>query len=135
MKKWNILGFIILLFLFACGDKYRLKLNSPKKIAINKPLNLKVVEKNNKPIDSVAYFIDGLRVQKSSNIDITKFKLGKHALKAIVYFELGNKQLYNSIYFLADISPTIYGYKVVNSYPHDASALYVNLAKKGWVCL
>jgi len=121
MKKLSLFGLFALLILFtSCGDKYRFKLNSPKKIAINKTLNLRVVEKNNKPIDSVAYFIDGIRVRQSLNIN--KFVLGKHAVKAIVYFEQGNKQLYNTIYFLAAISPAIYGYKVINSYPHDAKA-------------
>jgi len=123
MKKWNFLGvFIFLFLLISCGDKYRLKLISPKKIAINKPLNFSVNEKNNKPIDSVTYFIDGVKMPKSTNLDILKYKLGKHAIKAIVYFKGGTKQLYNTIYFLADISPSIYGYKVLNTYPHDASA-------------
>lgn len=123
MKKWSALGvFALSILLTSCGDKYRLKLNSPKKIAINKPLNLKVVEKNNKPIDSVIYYIDGLKFKKSENIDITQFKLGKHAIRAVVYFNQGNKQLNNTIYFLAAKSPSIYGYKVVNTYPHDASA-------------
>jgi len=121
MKKFSLLVLFTLLILFtSCGEKYRFKLNSPKKIQINKILKLKVIEKNNNPIDSVTYFIDGIRVENSLNLN--KFNLGKHALKAIVYYNKVNKQLYNTIYFLAAISPTIYSYKVVNSYPHDAKA-------------
>lgn len=123
MKRITFLIFSGLLFLtFSCGDKYRLKLNTPPKITVNQPLNISVTEKNNQAIDSVHYFIDGIQIASSNSIDITAQNLGKHAIKAVVYFNNKSKQLINTIYFLASVAPTIYTYKVINTYPHDVDA-------------
>ena len=123
MKKLPFfVAFIILFSLGSCGDKYRLKLNTPDKITVNTPLNISVSEKNKLPIDSVAYFIDGIRFSNVEAIDISTQKLGKHAIKARVFYHTKQKELTNTIYFLASVTPTIYGYKIVNTYPHDASA-------------
>jgi len=111
---------ISLFLLFACGDKYRFKLISPKKIKTDKSLQLKVEEKNNKPFDSIHYFLDGIKIKKT--IAISTQKLGKHAVKAIVYFQEKQKTLRNTIYFLASKQPKIYTYKIINEYPHDAGA-------------
>ncbi len=123
MKNLPILVIFSLLFsLISCGDKYRLKLNTPAKIAINAPLVINVTEKNNLTIDSTVYFIDGIKLSQASAIDISSQKLGKHAVKALVYYDKKQKELTNTIYFLAAVEPSIYGYKIINTYPHDANA-------------
>jgi glutamine cyclotransferase len=106
--------------LFACGDKYKFKLISPKKIRIDKSLQLKVEEKNNRPFDSIHYFLDGIKINNA--VVISTHKLGKHAVKAVVYFQEKQKSLTNTIYFLASKQPKIYTYKIINKYPHDAGA-------------
>ena len=118
--KHYLILFIGITTIYSCGDKYRLKLNSPKKITINKLLSLNVVEKNKQPIDSVVYFLDGIRIK--NNFNITTQRLGKHAVKALVYFAEKQKSLTNTIYFLASKQPVIYTYKIINEYPHDTDA-------------
>jgi glutaminyl-peptide cyclotransferase len=121
IKITRFLFLVISLFmLFACGDKYKLKLVSSKKIKIDKSLKLKVEEKNNKPIDSIHYFLDGIKI--NNDVDISTQKLGKHAVKAVVYFQEQHKALTNTIYFLASNPPKIYTYKIINEFPHDSGA-------------
>lgn len=113
---------ISLFFLMSCGDEYKLSLISPKTIKTNQILNFEVTEKNNNPIDSVRYYLDGQRLPSNSNIDISEIKLGKHALSATVFYGDQQKKLTNTIHFFAASSPEIYTYEVVNEYPHDNDA-------------
>jgi glutamine cyclotransferase len=117
------LSLVILLFILSsCDDKYKIKLNSPKSIQIHKSLNISVKEQNNKPLDSVRYYIDGIRVATNKKLDINKYRLGTHALSATVFYGDKQKQLSNTIIFLAQSSPEIYTYKIIKEYPHDNEA-------------
>ncbi|MCK0130867.1 glutaminyl-peptide cyclotransferase [Flavobacteriaceae bacterium F08102] len=124
MKK--ITSFSLFLFLMgltqSCGNAYKLELSSPKRIKINEKLSISVSEKNKKPIDSVRYYIDGERIENHIDIDISDSRLGKHAVSATVFFGNQQKQLTNTIYYLADRLAEIYTYEIVNTYPHDPNA-------------
>jgi glutamine cyclotransferase len=109
------------LFVSACGNKYKLELQAPKTIQVNKALSLKVVDKNRNPIDSVQFFLNGKRVVPE-NLTISNEKLGKQAITANVFYDGKTKLLTNTIYFLAANPPVIYNYEVINEYPHDATA-------------
>ena len=113
---------ISLTTLCSCNDRYKFKLNSPKTIAVNQSLSVNITEKNNKPIDSVLFYLDGIKLKNKENTDISTKKLGKHAVKALVYYQNKKKTLTNTIYFLASKQPVIYGYKIVNQFPHDIEA-------------
>lgn len=113
---------ILTLLLVACGNQYKLTLESPKQLKINQKLDVLVKEKDGKPIDSVRYYLDGNRLKTDTGIDISKLKLGKHAVSATVFYNKTQKQLTNTIYFLGDKAPEVYVYEVVNEYPHDAKA-------------
>lgn len=121
-KIASVLAFVFLIILNSCGNKYQLKLDSPKSIQIDKPLKISVKEKKGNPIDSVKYFINGQRIENSNAVDLKKFKLGKQALSATIYYDGKSKQLNNTIYFLNDKEPEVYTYEVVNEYPHDDEA-------------
>jgi glutamine cyclotransferase len=95
-------------------------LNSPKKINIDKQLDLTVQEKNGNPIDSVRYYLDGKKINNSSTIK--DIKLGKHAISAVVFYGEKQKKLTNTVSFLADKTPEIYTYQIVNEFPHDTNA-------------
>lgn len=116
----------IILFFSSCESDYKLHFNTPKKIQINQELTLKVDEKNNKPIDSVQFFINQEKISTNQNIEtvinILKYRLGKHSLKAVVYYEGKSKELLNDIYFLADSEPEIYVYEIIKTYPHDKNS-------------
>lgn len=113
--------FFLTLFVGACGNKYKLELQAPKTIQVNKPLSLRVVDKNRNPIDSVQFFLNGKRVVPE-NLAIANEKLGKQALTANVFYDGKTKLLTNTIYFLAANPPVIYNYEVINEYPHDPTA-------------
>ena len=118
-----VFTFVIAIFLLeSCGDKYKLSLTSPKSIKISQNLNVGVSEKNNNPIDSVRYYLDGKRLPSDTNIDISDNKLGKHALSATVFHGDKQKKLTNTLYIFAANAPEIYTYKVINEYPHDKNA-------------
>ncbi len=122
----KFLSFFILssLVLISCNNDFEFKFISPQKININKPLSLSVQEVNGQTIDSVHYFLDGKEINAKNNgsLNINQHRLGKHTLTAQIYFEGNTKKLHNTIYFLADKAPTIYNYKLINTYPHDANA-------------
>lgn len=113
--------FFLMLFVSACGNKYKLELQAPKTIQVNKALSLRVVDKNRNPIDSVQFFLNGKRVVPE-NLTIANEKLGKQAISANVFYGGKTKLLTNTIYFLAANPPVIYNYEVINEYPHDATA-------------
>ena len=113
--------FLVCIFLFsACSRDAVFEFKTPKKISINQSLQFSVSEKNGKEIDSVNYFLDGVKVK--SNLNIENKRLGIHSLTAKIYADGEEKKLNNSVYFLAETSPIIYGYEVVNSFPHDKDA-------------
>jgi len=120
----NISVFVVLLqlILSSCGVKYNLKLQAPRMIQVSKTLNFDVVERNNNPIDSIQYFINGNKVSSSNDLDISNYKLGKQAISATVYYQGKRKILNNTIYFLAAKAPDMYSYKILNEYPHDPKA-------------
>ncbi len=115
----SLFGLVLLL---SCSNKYRLILDSPKNIQVNKTLNLSVKEKSGKPIDSVQYFLNGLPLSNPKNIDINDKKLGKQAISAKVFYDGKEKQINNTIIFLASQAPSIYKYEIVNEFPHDKNA-------------
>jgi len=112
---------ILGLFLASCGNDYKLSLVSPKQLKANQQLNLTVKEKNNKPIDSVRFYLDGKKIEKESVISAEQ-KLGTHAVSATIFYEGKQKQLTNTILFYAANAPDIYTYEVINEFPHDRKA-------------
>jgi glutamine cyclotransferase len=113
---------LLVVSLWSCGDKYNLQLQSPKTIQVNEPLNISVKEKNGMPIDSVAYFLDGNRITGEDALDVSSFRLGRHAISVKVYYEGQEKKLNNTVYFRAAEAPKVYGFSIVNEYPHDPGA-------------
>ncbi|MDO9260676.1 MAG: glutaminyl-peptide cyclotransferase [Flavobacteriaceae bacterium] len=117
---------MLLFLLIACESDYKLDFKSPKKIQINQELTLKVEEKNNKIIDSVQFYINQEKISTSKKLDFTfeikNYRLGKHTLKVLVFYEGKSKELTKEIYFLADDEPEIYEYEIVKTYPHDKNS-------------
>ena len=81
-----------------------------------------VKEKNQNPIDSVHYFLDGNRLLTFDNLDISKNRLGQHVVSATVFFNGQEKKLNNTIYFMNHAAPKVFSYEVINEFPHDSKA-------------
>ena len=123
MYRYAFLALMALLVLsVSCSDKYKLQLNTPKTIQIDEPLSISVREKNGNPIDSVQYFINGKPVESNEELNISDYRLGKQAISATIYFDGEKRQLNNTVYFLAADPPKVYGYEIVNEFPHDDKA-------------
>ena len=117
--------FFTTLLLTSCKTEYKFAINAPKQISINEELTISVSEKNNNKIDSVQFSIDHKKLKATKNstqVKITDFKLGKHQLSAVVFYQNKSKVVSKPIYFMADAGPEIYTYKVINEYPHDKGA-------------
>ncbi|PCI10651.1 MAG: glutamine cyclotransferase [Flavobacteriaceae bacterium] len=125
MKKSALLLFISILFI-SCNEKYKFKLTTPKKLNVTQDLIISFADKNNKPIDSVHFAIDNKSIKLDANfkatVNISNYKLGRHTVSALVFYANKSKKLNNTVYFLADEKPSIYNYKIINSYPHDRHA-------------
>ncbi len=127
MSIKNSLKIIIISLLFiSCDADYNFKLATPKKLNVNKELKISFTDKNNNPIDSVQISIDNKRIKTDADfnatIDISDYKLGRHTVTAIAFYTSKTKKLTNTVYFLADSGPSVYTYKIINSYPHDKTA-------------
>jgi len=125
MSYKSLIAFLILIALFSCKSEYKFVINSPKKIQADQELTISISEKNNKPIDSVQFSLGNKKLHSDSNsvtVKVTGYKLGKHNVTAIVFFENKTKKVTKPIYIMADSQPAIYTYKIINSYPHDKDA-------------
>ncbi len=121
----STLGFLIVFTLFSCSNEYKLELNSPTKLNFNEKLVLSVAEKSGKPIDSVQYSINNIKISgnlTSITTETSQFRLGKHTVTALVFFENKTKKLTSSVYLMADSAPAIYDFRIINTYPHDQKA-------------
>ena len=113
---------VMVLLLGACANPYQFILTTPKTIAVDEKLSFSLSEKNEKEIDSVRFYLDGKRLESNENVDIAAMRLGKHALSATVFYGERQKQLTNTIVFLAENEPEIYDFELINEFPHDGDA-------------
>lgn len=127
----SFFSLFIFTFLLSCKSEYKFVLNTPKKIQSSQELTISISEKGSKPIDSVQFSIDSKKIQSSKNtvsLKVNNYKLGKHTITAIIFYENKTKKISKPIYFMADTAPEIYTYKIINTYPHDKSAYTQGLA-------
>ncbi|WP_125722848.1 glutaminyl-peptide cyclotransferase [Flavobacterium ustbae] len=136
MKNYNFLAVILLgITLIGCGDTKKGE-NSlftiddsafPAHFTQKEPLTIGILNPNSKEIDSVAYFINDLRVgstkgAKDFRFELIDQKLGYQYLKATVYFEGDSSDATKRIEVFSDIEPKLLKYKVVNTFVHDTTA-------------
>jgi len=121
----SIIGFLSFILLVSCKSEYKFILNTPQKIQSNQELTISISEKNNKPIDSVQFSIGNKKIESNgttSTLNINNFKLGKHTITALVFYQNKTEKVSKTVYFMADTAPEIYTYKIINTYPHDKNA-------------
>lgn len=121
-----LISFFAFLFLMnACTDDYKFTLETPKKTTLNESITITLNEKNNLPIDKVQFFVNGKEISSEGNsvtLNTTDYGVGKHTVSALVFYPEKTKKKNNSFEILADKAPVVYGYKIINEYPHDKTA-------------
>ena len=145
LSKYISLIALLLIVFTSCNDAYKFKLTTTKKIVINQVATATLTEVNNKPIDSIQFFVNGKRVASngnSININTKELGVGKFTITALAFYPEKTKKVNNSIEILSNIEPSIYSYKLINTYPHDKTSytqglefyngfLYETTGKKG----
>ena len=125
LQKYIAAFIISLLVLSSCNDPYKFKLTTSKKLIFNEQATATLTEKNNKPIDSIHFFVNGKRVASEGNsitFSTTDLGVGKYMVSALAFYPEKTKKINNSVEILSNVEPTIYSYKLINTYPHDKNA-------------
>jgi len=96
-------------------------------LKLEESIDLAVLNKENKIIDSVVYFINDIKITTVKGNEKTPFalknqKLGNQTLTASIYFEGKFTDISTGFSIYASREPQILNYKIINTYPHDINA-------------
>ena len=139
----TLIGLILALFLTSCGSSndssdngLSLKFaDENKAYAVDKDIEVQMVNQKNLPIDSVAYSLDNKRLGSTSKssftFNATGERLGKRIIQAQVYSQGNSYQVQDELTLLSSSIPTLYTYEVIESYPHDMEAYTQGLEFSG----
>jgi glutaminyl-peptide cyclotransferase len=127
MKKFTLktLCLILILLSFACSNDYKFKLNHKKEVALNETLQVTLKEEKDKKAKKVTFFVNGKEIATDKNsvsINTKDLGVGKHKISALIAYKEKTKTKNSFFEVLANVKPTIYTYKIVNTYPHDTDA-------------
>ncbi|WP_298548821.1 glutaminyl-peptide cyclotransferase [uncultured Aquimarina sp.] len=144
MNKRNLFVIITLCSLiFSCGSNadtkkkyFSIKTDDNKtKFQLGETVKASIVNNKKIEIDSVTFFLGTIKLKSASNNTLEEKidteKLGKHLLKAIVYYDGKEEDVYKKLTFLNNVSPKLYKYKIIAEYPHDQNAFTQGLEFNG----
>ncbi len=97
----------------------------PKIVAINGTAAFKLSETNNRPVDSILFFVNGKLIPSTENIanyNTSDLGFGKHAVVALSFYPGKTNKTTGSFEIFPTEKAIIYGYKIINTYPHDSLA-------------
>ena len=124
-KSLFFLSIMSFLLFVSCNEDYKFTLEVTKKATIDSKVTVTLKEKNNKSVDKVQFFVNGKEISAKSNsitLNAADFGIGKHVVSALAFYPGKTKKTNNSFVVFADKKPSIYTYKIINSYPHDTKA-------------
>jgi glutamine cyclotransferase len=136
MNIYKLLTISALVIFFAsCGNdsdskKDHLSIiikDSKKAYKASDAISVSIQNNKNKVIDSVVYLINNERLKASEknkeiSISFNNAPLGQQKLVANVYIEGNAFETSKEIILLSSITPKIYNYKILETYPHDIEA-------------
>ena len=135
MRVTNILYlFGLTLILSSCGNgkdlskRFKLVTNiKNNKIAQGEKLSISLQPDKNAVLDSVVYSLQGERLGKKTDVSVLETtinveRLGKKVLTATLFAEGKEDSITSAISVLSPIAPKLYGYEIINTYPHDVSS-------------
>ncbi|ATA90496.1 glutaminyl-peptide cyclotransferase [Capnocytophaga stomatis] len=128
--KTVFLSFILCFLLISCNgagtqkkEKFSIEISpKSKEYQLNDVLDFDVSKNNfGEDISSVTYRINSKEISKTNGkYQLKNVKLGKQFLEAEVTTQSGKThKIQKEIMILANQSPKIYTYKILNTYPHD----------------
>ncbi|MDY0781100.1 glutaminyl-peptide cyclotransferase [Tenacibaculum sp. IB213877] len=110
----------------SCSDAgYKFKLNTSKKVTLGEKATINFEQIKGEQIDSVKLYVNGIllpKEDKTITVNSSDFGVGKHAVTALVFYPGKVKKVNNSIEVVANKTPDVYNYNIVNTYPHDTKA-------------
>jgi len=136
MNLYKLLILMLLaIFTASCGNDKTTKIdlfdieivNSKKRFTVSEKVEVKLKNKKNKAITSISYFLNDKEVATINDnevfaLNLSKEKLGTKIIKAEITHKDGVDEDYTSITIVSSIKPKLYGYKIIETYPHDIKA-------------
>lgn len=127
MKNSAVLVSFLACFMLitSCSDVYKFSLEHKKQTTLNSTIKVTLKEKEDKVVNSVQFFVNGKEITSegaSAKINTSDFGIGKHQISALVFYPEKTKKENSFFEVLADKAPVVYGYNIINEYPHDTKA-------------
>ena len=130
----HLILLLLPLLIIGCGDKgsldgnFTIETNAIKNSIKNGgEIAISLKAKKNITIDSVVYDLDGNRLGSKKDTGkytttLTSPKLGGRTLTATISTPDGTTTTTQKINILHTVAPQVYGYKIINRYPHQTDA-------------
>jgi glutamine cyclotransferase len=136
MQNYKLLVLTLLVtFFISCGndsenhnDFFSVTVKESKKsYKTSDKLLVSIQNKKNKTVESINYMLDGQSVVTSEgnseqNIQLAGLKMGKRNLTAEIQADGSTYTVSKEIIITATQAPKLYGYTILESYPHDINA-------------
>ena len=127
MKNSTVIISLLACFMLitSCSDVYNFSIEHKKQTTLNTTIKVTVKEKENKTINSVQFFVDGKEISsKGVSVDLktSDYGVGKHQISALIFYPEKTKKENSFFEVLANKKPIVYGYNIINEYPHDTKA-------------
>lgn len=109
----------------SCSEVYKFSLEHKKQTTLNSNFKVTLKEMEDKAINRVQFFVNGKEISSegvSVNINTSDFGIGKHQISALVFYPEKTKKENSFFEVLANKAPVVYGYNIINEYPHDTKA-------------
>lgn len=130
------LALITLVFLLqSCGNNpnanknpFTIKItNAQKKYETKDQLQLSIGNKKQVVIDSISYYVDANRISSektgaNATIPLHDQKLGQRTVTAKIYSGGTAYNTTTDFVIVSSVSPKLYSYKILETYPHDINA-------------
>ncbi|MEZ4859556.1 MAG: glutaminyl-peptide cyclotransferase, partial [Flavobacteriaceae bacterium] len=85
-------------------------------------LSLSISNKKEKTIEKIEYALDQGKKSSDSNISLENAKMGNRNITAFIKTDGKTYEITKTIKVLPSQTPKLYGYTIIDSYPHDSKA-------------
>ncbi|MEJ6792643.1 MAG: glutaminyl-peptide cyclotransferase [Lacinutrix sp.] len=89
-------------------------------IPLNEVLEITIKNPNKLEIESISYTFDGKTIKDTTTL--LDFKLGSHDIIATVIYDGETETATQNISIVNNEAPKVYGYQIINTYPHDITS-------------